>query len=302
MHLLLAVMMVSFLWNMKNFYGNTGHRDTSRYTESLRFSVGQDFGGSNGRAAFATQCTLFLLAVFGSIPSIRVRAIIVFLLIAGGYSVIFSYSRGAWVGFAGGVAYLSLFRTRWLLVVGLVLLPFVGGMLPESVIQRATMTYDEEGDLDTSSMGRVEVWKDALATAATDPILGVGFDCFRYYRRGEELLDTHNMYIRALVETGVVGLTCLVAFFLSAFYAGHRLAKIATDPFYRALGGGFAAYMISVILTNFFGDRWTYVDLSGYTWILLGLVVQATLWTRTPPAVHQAPAIPAAAQPVGAAG
>jgi hypothetical protein len=282
MEFLLFAMMISFLWAMKNFYGNVAQRETTQFVEGLRNSMGQDFGGSNGRAAFAAQCTLFLLAVFGSIRSFRVRILVVFLLAAGLYSVLFSYSRGAWLGFACGILYLGITRMRWFLLAGLLLVPFAGALLPRAVIQRATMTY-QEGQLDTSSADRIQIWQEALKTSLADPILGVGFDCYHFYRAEEEdeLLDTHNMYVKAYVETGVVGLLCLIGFFLSALRLGHRLARTATDPFYRALGAGFAAYMVAVIVTNVFGDRWTYIDLSAFTWILLALVVQGTLWTQS---------------------
>lgn len=281
MEFLLLAMMISFLWAMKNFYGNVAQRETTQYLEGLRNSMGQDFGGSNGRAAFAAQCTVFLLAVFGSIHSLKVRILVVFLVAAGLYSVLFSYSRGAWLAFGCGVLYLGITRMRWFLVAGLLIVPFAGVLMPRAVIQRATMTY-QEGELDTSSADRLEIWQHALKTSLADPVLGVGFDCYHFYRAEEEdeLLDTHNMYVKAYVETGVVGLLCLVGFFLAAFRLGHRLAKKATDPFYRALGAGFAAYMVSVIVANIFGDRWTYIDLSAYTWILLALVVQGTLWTE----------------------
>jgi O-antigen ligase len=160
------------------------------------------------------------------------------------------------------------------------------------------MTY-QEGELDTSSADRIQIWEQALKTSLADPILGIGFDCYHLYRAEEEdeLLDTHNMYVKAYVETGVVGLVCLIGFFLSALRLGHRLAKTATDPFYRALGAGFAAYMVAVIVTNMFGDRWTYIDLSAFTWILLALVVQATLWTVVPANAPAPAAAPAPAPP-----
>jgi hypothetical protein len=217
MEFLLFAMMISFLWAVKNFYGNVAQRETTQYMESLRNSMGQDFGGSNGRAAFASQCTLFLLAVFGSIHSLRVRIVVVFLLAAGLYSVVFSYSRGAWLGFGCGILYLGVTRMRWFLVVGLLMVPFAGALLPRAVIQRATMTY-QEGELDASSADRLEIWRHAWKTSLADPILGVGFDCYHFYRAEEqdELLDTHNMYVKAYVETGVVGLLCLIGFFFRA--------------------------------------------------------------------------------------
>lgn len=283
MQILLLVMMVAFLWNAKNFYGNVGHRETGQYSESLRNSMGEDFGGSNGRAAYASQCTLFLIALFGIIKSVRIRIIAGFLIFAGLYAVMFSYSRGAYAGFVLGLVYLAVFRIRWLLVVLLIGVFFAGALLPTSVVQRVTMTY-EGGELDTSSALRVELWQYALDLTTRNPILGIGYDCFRLYRAGFDLKDTHNMYLKALVETGVLGVGCLVLFMICAFVAGHRLGQAAQDPFYRALGSGFAAYMVSVIITNIFGDRWTYLDVSGNTWVLLGLVVIARKWITEPTA------------------
>jgi len=299
MQILLLVMMVSFLWSVKNFYGNTGGRETSQYLEGLRHSMGTDFGGSNGHAAFAAQCTLFLVALFGSINSLRVRLVVIALLFAGVYSVLFSYSRGAWLGFAIGLIYLGLTRMRWLLLAGILVVPIAGVLLPNSVLQRATMTY-QEGDLDTSSADRIEIWQHALRTSLKDPVLGVGFDCYHFYRAGEELLDTHNMYVKAYVETGVVGLSCLLLLFFSALRLGHRLSKMAADPFFRALGAGFAAYMVSVIVTNVFGDRWTFIDLSAFTWVLLALVIQGTLLTEQAAQAPAPEAVQAPPEPVPA--
>ena len=220
MYLLLFIMMIAFLWNVKNFYGNVGHRESTEYSDSLRFSVGQDFGGSNGRAAYSTESTLFLIALFGSIKSVRVRLIAAPLILAGLYCVMFSYSRGAYLAFLCGLLYLAVFRARWLLIV-FVAGPLLIPLLPKAVIERVTMTYDT-GSLDLSSADRIDIWQHAVETTLRDPILGVGFDSYRYYRRGEELLDTHNMYVKALVETGVIGLICLIAFFVSAFWSGHQ--------------------------------------------------------------------------------
>ena len=279
MQVILFFMMVAFLWNVKNFYGNVGARETTVFVDGLRSGVGGDFGGSNGRAAFSAQCTLMAIALFGCVPSLRLRVITTFLIAGGLYCVMFSYSRGAYAGFLMGLLYLGFFRMRWLLLLLLVLAPFATVLVPASVVQRVTMTYDDQGELEASSAQRLEIWQHAWNTTMIDPVLGIGFDTYRFYRKGEELRDTHNMYLKAVVETGVIGLICLLMLFFRATWLGHRLSRTATDPLYRALGSGFAAYMICVMVTNVFGDRWTYLDLSAYTWLLLAFVVQATLQT-----------------------
>lgn len=277
-YILLLAMMFAFLWNVKNFHGNVSGRETVTYTNNLRNSMGADFGGSNGRAAYSTQATLFLLGVFSAIKSLRIRIVAAVLICLGTYAVIFSYSRGAYLALALGLLYLMIFRMRWLIPVVFVGMPFMGLLLPQAVIQRVTMTYhSDSAEVDESSAQRLAIWKHALNTSLVDPLLGVGFDTYRYYRANEELQDTHNMYVKAYVETGVAGLVCLLSLFGGAFFLAHRLFRQSTDPFDRALGLGFAAFMVAVISTNIFGDRWTYPDLSANTWVLMALVVQATL-------------------------
>jgi hypothetical protein len=292
MQILLFCMMIAFLWVSKDFYGNQSHRNMEIYTEALRARVGLDFGGSNGRAAFAVQGTLFLIGMFGVLKSWRIRFLAAGLIAAGIYSVVFSYSRGAYVAFALGLLYLAIFRIRWLLIPVIVMMLAGTTILPRTVLQRIDMTY-QGGELDASSESRLDLWHFALNTTLRDPVFGIGFDSFRFYRQGENLQDTHNMYMKALVETGVVGFGCFVALLVSAFTAGHRLSRSKSDDFTRALGTGFAAYMIAVMTVNLFGDRWTYVDLSAYTWILLGLVVQSTCWTQQQTMPSQT-AVPAA--------
>ena len=54
-----------------------------------------------------------------------------------------------------------------------------------------------------------------------------------------------------------------------------RLFRIAQDPLYASLGLALAVWMIVAVTVNFFGDRWTYLQVNGYLWVLAGLVVRA---------------------------
>jgi hypothetical protein len=54
---------------------------------------------------------------------------------------------------------------------------------------------------------------------------------------------------------------------------GFALFRSADDPFWRSLGLGFFALMICAAVLNFFGDRWTYQQVNGYMWVLMGCAV-----------------------------
>jgi putative inorganic carbon (hco3(-)) transporter len=56
----------------------------------------------------------------------------------------------------------------------------------------------------------------------------------------------------------------------------YRLFKKAEDPLYRGLGLGLFLAICSCIIANFFGDRWTYLEITGPLWVLVGTAVCAT--------------------------
>lgn len=286
LRLVMACMLVSYLWVNRGFYHTMQGRDTSSYSHQLRYGAGLGYAGSNGLAAFQAQCSLFLLGLFGAEKSRKIKIAMAVAAVTGGIALLFSFSRAAWVGFALGLVYLGIFRIRILLPMLLAVGLLWQVIFPGAVQDRITMTY-EEGQLDTSAGDRLGLWKQAFELSLKDPVLGIGFDSFHYYRAGEELRDTHNMYLKALAETGVVGFLLLVGLWARAFFSSHRLFRTARDPFLQALGLGFAAYMVALLVVNVFGDRWSYFEISGFTWLLLAMVAQAPVLEA--PELAQAP-------------
>lgn len=273
MQILLVCMLISFMWVGKGFKQTVSGRDTSAgFSYNLRHGAGLGFGGSNGMAAYQLQSLVIILGLWGADKRFWLRAAMVGAIAMGVYGVLFSYSRGAYVGMVAALLYLGLFKLRWLLP-----LAVVGGLswqviLPKSVQDRITMTYEEQpGELDASAESRLEIWEHAFRVGMQDPLLGVGFDSFRYYREGAALKDTHNIYLRTFVDTGIVGLFLLVSFWIRAMLAGHELFRATTDPLLSGFGLGTAMMMLVVLIVNLFGDRWTYIELGGMITMVVGL-------------------------------
>ena len=59
-----------------------------------------------------------------------------------------------------------------------------------------------------------------------------------------------------------------------------------------ALGCALFAMLICVLVVNFFGDRWTYLQVNGFLWVLLGLVARG-LYVVSQERKSQAGAAPA---------
>lgn len=151
-------------------------------------------------------------------------------------ALVFSWSRGAWLGFIAGLAVLVAFSARrlWLgvglLVVGAVV---VGGGLAggaaagfgpaQSVADRLLgfrddFTFDDVRGVDINDanyavLERLAHWQAALDMARDDLWLGVGFGNYEAAYSDYALINwpaalghAHNYYLNLLAEVGVLGL------------------------------------------------------------------------------------------------
>ena len=140
------------------------------------------------------------------------------------------------------------------------------------------MTYDpESGTFDHSAQTRFTLWEDAKPLIDSNLLIGTGFNTYAYLHRVGEYEDTHNYYVKVLVETGVVGLLIFGWLLWTTLWRALRLFRQSRDPFLASLGFGLAAWLITAAAASLFGDRWTFMQVNGYMWVLGGMVSHALL-------------------------
>lgn len=127
---------------------------------------------------------------------------------------------------------------------------------------------------DSSAQDRLILWENALDLFKKNPVTGSGFDTYGFMGRVGGYRDTHNYYIKILAETGIIGIFFYIALLLKLFSSGLTLLRSSEDAFWQSLGLGFTALVASAAILNFFGDRWTYQQVDGYLWVLLGCVMR----------------------------
>jgi O-antigen ligase len=265
-----------------NLRDTMSNRDMSTYSEGLAEAGAMGMAGSNGLAAFEAQFAVFLLAFAGIIKRIYVKIGLLALVGLTIYCLMYSFSRGGYVAFVVGCIFLGLLRHRALLVGFIVCLMFWSVLVPPAVRQRVEMTYDGGGgSLDSSSETRLSLWTDALAMAKKHPVLGTGYYTYAYMNRirsgaGHTYSDTHNYFVKVLLETGFIGLILFLFMFWRIFQAGYGLyRKAGDDELFAALGLGLAVWAVASAVANLFGDRWSFLQVNAYMWILVGLVCRA---------------------------
>ncbi len=273
---LLALMLITVLRANLGFYHTVSTRDFSHFSNNLRYSGVFGYAGQNGLAAFMAELLIFLLALVSGVRSLWYKGLVYASVLLAGYCVLLCFSRGAYVGILAGLIFLGIAKERKYLVVVAVLLATWQTVVPNAVRERILMTYDGQ-QVESSANERLQLWEDAFTIIPEHPILGTGFDTYRYLGRNADYLDTHNYYVKVTVETGLIGLGLFVYLLWMMMREGIRLFRSSNDPFFRSIGLGFAALIVCTAFVNVFGDRWMYQQVTAYMWTFLGFVCRARM-------------------------
>jgi putative inorganic carbon (hco3(-)) transporter len=277
MKILVTLMCVAIFLTCKSYWGNVAGHDFSNFSYDLRDNGVMGYAGVNGMAAFLAQSATFILAVAAFERKLLIRLGYISLASFTGMCLMYCLSRGGYFAFLVGLLFLGLAKQRILLVLLIIFLCTWSTLVPGAVQQRVTMTYDtNSGELDHSAAVRVDLWEEASAMIRANPVLGVGFDTYAFTHHVHNYKDSHNYFIKILVETGFVGLILLVCLLARTFQVGCSLFGRAQDPFLSSLGLALAGWVLCASIANFFGDR-TYLQVDGYMWVLGGLVARGRL-------------------------
>jgi putative inorganic carbon (HCO3(-)) transporter len=274
MKVVIALMCLSVLALDRSTWSTIRDRDYSSFSEDLRDEGAMGYAGANGLAAFQAQIAAFLFVMAGGATRWR-RIAILGIAAFSALCLVYSLSRGAYVAFLVAWIFLGLIRYRVLLVLLVIFALCWTALVPTAVQQRVDMTYQEDSqEVDQSSQTRLTLWEDAMSLFSSNPITGTGLNTYAYLDRVGAYRDTHNIYVKVLVETGVIGFALFLWLMWTSFRAGWLLFRRTTERFHKALGLGLAVSIVSMAAANMFGDRWTYLQVNGYLWVLAGLVAR----------------------------
>jgi O-antigen ligase len=250
-------------------------RSWANFDESKR-SGGPLAYGSNQTAAFLAQFAMFFWGFTQYVKLIKIKVLCYGLVAITLFATMYTFSRGGYLAILCSVLVLGLLKDRkLLLILGAFLLTWQT-VVPTPVRERVNMTEDSNGQLEASAQERVDLWQNAETSFLHSPIVGNGFATFQLGEHVDNLKDTHNWYIKVMVETGIIGLVLAITMLQQLLASAYRLFKRATDPLYQGLGLGLLVATCSCIVANFFGDRWTYLEITGLLWVLAGAAIRAT--------------------------
>ena len=246
----------------------------SAFNEDKRGSGPIEYG-PNQLAAFLAQFAMFYWGFLQFMKRKKVKLLCYALVGLTIVTTMYTFSRASYIALIASALVLGLVKDRKLLVILGVFLLTWQTVVPTAVTERIDMTHDSNGVLEASAQERVDLWTQSRQMFLSSPVVGTGYASFQFGHHTAHLKDTHNWYVKVLVETGVVGGAFAVALLYQLFSSSFMLFRRARDPLYRALGLGFFLCVCSCAIANFFGDRWTYVEINGLFWLLSAAVLRA---------------------------
>ena len=247
------------------------------YSDKLRVSGTFTSIGANEFGAFCVTVALVLFALLIATKwPRRWRLLLAVGVISMVMCILWTYSRTAYVTvLIGSVCMLLLWRGRKKMVIPLIFgLLIVPSFLPHAVVERFDSTHVEGPQADTSTEMRYVFWDVAWAHFEMHPLVGTGYRTFATYNPYK--MDTHNFFLRELVEKGSIGFVIIVGLFLSIARACWRCFRDSPHASLGyALGLGLCAAWIALVIGNIWGDRFTYTQMIGYFWVYLALALKA---------------------------
>ncbi|MCP4605885.1 MAG: hypothetical protein GY847_36125 [Proteobacteria bacterium] len=172
-----------------------------------------------------------LVAVLELRGAKRFGFIVLLLISVGG--VLSTQSRGGLLGLSAVVGLILKDRIRSKVVVGAIVVVFLGGMAGVAGLSDRTSGGGNYSDgLDTSAAGRIVAWETGFRMFARHPIFGVGYNRFldnflNYVVNPVDRYphEPHNSLVKALAETGAAGFIPFFMMIVLSLRGSYKLKK-----------------------------------------------------------------------------
>ncbi len=199
-------------------------------------------------------------------------------------SLLFTFSRGAWIGFAVAFAIYVLIKDARLLAPGVIAAVLVILLVP-SVGNRITYMLSPEYIESSMRGGRLVRWLTGARIMSFFPTFGVGLGHFggavamnhglSTLLDGEytETFYMDNYYLKTAVETGIVGVTAMFGLMYCVIINSLRTVSIVDNKRIKELSAGITAGLTGVIVHNFVENVFEVPLMCTVFWLFVGVIM-----------------------------
>jgi O-antigen ligase len=219
-------------------------------------------------------------------------------------ALVFTYSRGAWIGFLGSMIVLGIIIAfclkilrswsrpkKWGILAVIALIIISAAMfMPQDIKQRATTLLEfKEGEFeDMSIQGRLIVNRNTLEMIKDYPILGSGpgtfnilYPKYRDPRLRTFMNATHNDYLQYAEEMGLFGIGSFILLLVLFFKKNLNLIKNLQDKYLQGLTIGFLVSISAIAIHGLVDFNLQIPANALLFWIILALSSSIGIITRS---------------------
>lgn len=225
----------------------------------------------------------FMFASKETVKKIFFMGITVVMLAA----LVFSFSRGAWIGFAACAAVYALLKDKRLIVPVIVIGLLAAALVP-SIGDRILYMLSPEYIESSLRGGRLVRWftgAEILNSTLSNLIIGTGLGHFggavamnREITRlvGIDVIKTFymdNYYLKTAVETGLFGLAAFVMLMYQVVICSYRTIRKTSDSRLRIMEIGVMSGLLGIIVHNLIENVFEVPMITSYFWMLAAVMM-----------------------------
>ncbi len=194
---------------------------------------------------------------------------------SAGLCLIFTQSRGCWLGLMLCAVVFALLIDKRLVLLGIVALLFLPMLLPESIITRFTSIGNME---DSSTSYRVYIWLGTIRMLKDYWWNGIGLGegaftkVYPYYSYNAiSAPHAHNLYLQLISATGIAGLVTFITSMLiglKKILVGYIVGK---KSIYGYLCASIIAGLLGFLLQGMFDYVWYNYRVFLIFWMFIGI-------------------------------
>jgi len=273
--------LVSLFGIYQNFFGNNiGHAwlDEEMFSD-ISVRVYSTLGNPNVLGEYLLMFIPLCGAMIYASQKWYSRFFYFAVMCSGVLCLVFTQSRGCWVGIILVAVVFALLIDKRLVLLGLIGAMFLPMVLPESMINRF-LSIGNLGDSSTSY--RVHIWLGTLRMLKDYwwSGVGVGEGAFNtiyplYAYNATIAHHSHNLYLQIIVETGICGILTFITGMivsLKKILVGYIVGK---KNMYSILCAAIIAGILGCLLQGMFDYLWYNFRVFAIFWIFIGLGIAA---------------------------
>lgn len=250
------------------------------YSDSLRVNgTMTDLGANEMGAYLVTASILAVVLVFSlKVDKLWEKGLVYIAIPCSLLSLMYTYSRGAYVSLIAAAIVFYLYKKNkgWLTILLFVFFAASPMIIPESVYERFSSITVEEEERDESAQSRFVFWAAAFERAKQSPIVGYGYRSWSSPEINTVNMDTHNYFVKTVVEGGAVGILLLIALLISVINLARGTIKTASNKMMSGVGIILLCSTIGILIGNMFGDRFSHPSMIFIFWALCGVCIKVS--------------------------